>query len=230
MSSGKKRTRKEPLAGELVAEDLGNRVGEKRGWNERGRLLVWGRLEQLADVGGLQGRDPGQARRLEVLANAGGGDHAAVADEGDLLDAGAGAHLPHLRFGAGIAGVAGEQFDRDRTPVRGAEQAEDDLHLARFAVAVVPEGRQGAAPPFQIAGGHVVEDQGVALEMPVREAPLDPGLAFEEPVEHVEHLVARDGSETDQGAEAGIGGLRGEAPGGGQPGIGRQHAGQAVTR
>ena len=44
----------------------------------------------------------------------------------------------------------------------------------------------------------IVEDQGGALEVAVGQRFLDPGLALPEPVEHVEHLVAGDGPETER--------------------------------
>ena len=54
---------------------------------------------------------------------------------------------------------------------------------------------------------------------------LDPGLPLPEPVEHVEHLVAGDGAEAEQDSEAGVGGIGGESPGGGQLGGGMDEAG-----
>ena len=46
--------------------------------------------------------------------------------------------------------------------------------------------------------------------MPSGEALLDPRLPPQQPVEHVEHFVAADGTEAEQGTEAAGGGLRGQ--------------------
>ena len=56
--------------------------------------------------------------------------------------------------------------------------------------------------------------------MPVGQAPLDPRLALQKPVEHVQHLVAGDGPELEQGSEAGRRGLRIQRPCGGELGGG----------
>ena len=109
--------------------------------------------------------------------------------------------------------------------VGGAEQAEDHLLFTLLAVAVVTEGGQRTALPFQVGGGDVVEDQGGALEVAAGQAFLDPGLPLPEPVEHVEHLVAGDGPEAEQEAEAAVGGIGGEPPGGGELGGGVDEAG-----
>ncbi len=94
-----------------------------------------------------------------------------------------------------------------------------------LAVPVVAEGGQRAEPPLQIARAHVVEDQGGVLEVPVGEAGLDPLLAGEQPIEHGEHLVARDGAEIEQGAEAGVGRFRRESSRSGELGVRGEHAG-----
>ena len=54
---------------------------------------------------------------------------------------------------------------------------------------------------------------------------LDPALALEQPVEHVEQLVAGHGPELQQSAQAGVGRVRGEASGGGELGVGAEDAG-----
>ena len=109
------------------------------------------------------------------------------------------------------------------TAVGRAQQPEHDLLLALLAVPVVAEGGQRAEPPLQIARAHAVEDQGGALEVPVGEAGLDPLLAGEQPVEHGEHLVARDGAEIEQGAEAGVGRFRRESSRSGELGVRGEH-------
>ncbi len=87
------------------------------------------------------------------------------------------------------------------------------------------ESGQRAGAPFQMAQGHVVEDQGAVAQVLVGETALDPALALEQPVEHVEQLVAGHGPELQQSAQAGVGRVRGEASGGGELGVGAEDAG-----
>ena len=142
------------------------------------------------------------------------GEHPPVAHQRDAADAEAPADPVHLaRHRGRVRGVAGEDLHGDGTPVGGAEQPEHDLPLAPLAVAVVAEGRERALRAFQVAGADVVQDERAALQVPVGEAPLDPGLALQQPVEHVQHLVAGDGPEPEQGPEARRGGLRIQRPG-----------------
>ncbi len=126
---------------------------------------------------------------------------------------------------ARIRRVAGEHIYGHGTAVGRAEQAEDDLLLALLAVPVVAERGQWRTAPLQIAGRDIVEQQGGALEMPSGEALLDPRLPPQQPVEHVEHFVAADGTEAEQGTEAAGGGLRGQAASGGELGAGLEYAG-----
>ncbi|MDE0532060.1 MAG: hypothetical protein OXI01_11525 [Albidovulum sp.] len=108
---------------------------------EPGLAASVGRLQQLADVGGP-----------EVLEDARGGGHAAVADQGDAGDAEAGAHLGDLRGQrGGVARVAGVRLHRHGAAVRGAQKPVRGLLLALLAVAVVAEGRERAAPPLEVA-------------------------------------------------------------------------------
>ena len=127
--------------------------------------------------------------------------------------------------GGGIGGVAGEDFDCHRTAVGGTQEAEDQLLAVFLAVAAVAEAGEGTMAPFEIAGGDVVEDHGAAGEVAVGEALFDPGLAEQQPVEHVEDFVAVDLAEAEKGSEAGVGGLGGEAACGGEFGIGSVDAG-----
>ena len=61
--------------------------------------------------------------------------------------------------------------------------------------------------------------------MPSRQALLDPDLAAQQPVKHRQHLVAADRTEAEERTEAAGGGLRRQAPGGGELGGGLQHPG-----
>ena len=207
----------EALAGEGGAADLGDRVFQQLVRPQRRRPVGAGRAQQRAEVRGLERRDPVEPGRFHGLVDARGGQHAAVADQGDPLDTEAGPDL--VRHGGGVGGVAGEHLDRHRAAVARAEQAEDDLLAALLAIAVVAEGGQRAAPPLDEAGRRVVQHQGAVPEVPVGQALLDPGLARQQPVEHRQHLVAGDR------AEGGGGGLRRELPGGRELGIRRQHPG-----
>ena len=131
----------------------------------------------------------------------------------------------HLRRQRGRVGrVAGEHLHRQRAAVGRAQQPEHDLALAALAVAVVAEGGQRAVPPLQVGGADVVQDQGGVLQMAAGQAGLDPALAPQQPVQHGQQLVAGDRAQAQQGAEAGIGGVGGEPPGGGQLGVGGEHA------
>ena len=104
------------LAGKLRAEDFGGLVGDQLVRAERGlrgaRRGLDGHLrllEQLADVDGLQRRGPAQSGGFEVFPDAGRGEHAAIAHEGDLADAEPLAGLAHLGPDGGrVRGVADE--------------------------------------------------------------------------------------------------------------------------
>ena len=145
---------------------------------------------------------------------------AEIAHQRDGLEAEALLDLLHLHPDrARIRRVAGEHIYGH------AEQAEDDLLLALLAVVVVAERGQWRTAPLQIAGRDIVEQQGGALEIPSGEALLDPRLPPQQPVEHVEHFVAADGTEAEQGTEAAGGGLRGQAASGGELGAGLEHVG-----
>ena len=208
----------EPLAGEVRARALRHRVGNQRLGLQRGRGVRPRRPQQLADVAGPERRDPVEPGRLEVLADAGRGEHPPVADQRHAVDAEALANLVHLAGeGGGIGRVPGEHLHRHRAAIGGAEEPVGDLPPALLPVAVVAEGRQRAAPTLQVAGRDVIEDQRApALQVPVGQAPLDPGLARQQPVEHGQHLVAGDGPEREPGPEARRRGLRIQGPGGRQ--------------
>ncbi len=84
-----------------------------------GRRMIVGRFEQLADVRGGESRDPVDHRRLEILPDAAGGDHAAIAHKRHPGETEALADFLHLcRQCGGIGGIPFEPLDRDRTAVR----------------------------------------------------------------------------------------------------------------
>lgn len=163
---------------------------------------------QRPDGGGAQRRDPIEAGRLELLVYAGLGDHAAIADQHDMLQGEALLELGDVNGERlGIAGVAFEHLDRDRTAVRRAQQAVDDLQLAFLAVAIVAELGERAAASLHVGRGHVVEHQRAVLEMLARQALLDGRLPLAEPIERIVKLVLVDGPEIQHRAQARSGGL-----------------------
>ena len=95
---------------------------------------------------------------FQHLLNARLGDHAAIADQHNevetLLELG---DLGSQR--AGITGITREHFDRHRTAVTGAQQAEHDLQLVAFAVAAVAASRQRTGPALEPGRADVVEHQ-----------------------------------------------------------------------
>ena len=220
----------EPFAGKVRAGDLGHRVGHQRIRRQR-RGGAGGGPGKLAQVRRLQRRDPGQAGRLQIRPDPGRGDHPAVPHQGDAGNAEPGADLLHLgRHRGRIGGIAGKQFHRNRTPLGTAQQAEDDLPLALLPVPVVAEGGQRTALPLQVGARYVVENQGPVPQVTPGQGPLDPWLALEQPVQHVEQFIAADRAEPEQGAETAGGGLRRQAPRSGQPGVRRQDPGDDRTK
>ena len=88
--------------------------------------------------GRAQRGDPIESGRPQLFVDTRPRDHAAIADQHDMLQA-----EPLFQFvdliteRVGIAGIAFKHFDRHRTTVRRAQQTVDDLHLALLAVAIV---------------------------------------------------------------------------------------------
>src|SRR5262245_42311436 len=97
---------------------------------------------------------------LRSLLDARLGDHPAVADQHHPAELEAAFELGNLRRQCvGIADIAVEHFDRHRAAIGGAEQAIDDLQLARLAVAAIAVLRQWATAALEIARGQIVEHQ-----------------------------------------------------------------------
>ena len=133
------------------------------------------------------------------------------------VEAEAGADLVDLRGdGVGVAGRAFEDLDGDRTAGGGAEQTEDDLQRALLAVAAVAAPGEFAVRPLDVAGGQVVEHQGVFLEMALGEALLDGCLAFDEPVHRGVQLLGVDRAEVEHFPEGGDGAFGCQGAGGGE--------------
>ena len=142
------------------------------------------------------------------------------------MEAEAGADLVDLRGdGVGVAGRAFEDLDGDRTPGGGAEQTEDDLARALLAVAAAAALGEFAVRSLEVAGGQVVEHQGVFLEVALGEALLDGGLPLDEPVHRGVQLLRVDRAEVEHLAERGDGGFGRQGAGGGELRLGVDDAG-----
>ena len=186
----------QPLSGEVRAGDLDDRVRNRDVRRQRA-------LRQLADVGRFQRGDPVEARRAQLLADAGAGDHSAVARQGDAAEAEATSDLVDLPADRRRIGrVAFEHFDRDRASLAVAQKPVGDLPFVAPAVAAVAVVGQPGLAPLHVARAQVVEDQRILRQAPVREAPLDPGLALQKPVQHGEDLVPGHLAQAEQGPEA----------------------------
>ena len=196
----------------VAADDqpLAGKVG--RGYR-RHVALVEQRHLQMAAADGLlerrraQGGDPVEAGGAQILVDARLRDHAAIADQDDVIDGEAAFELGDLVGERhGIGDVALEHFDGDGAAVGRAQEAVDDLQLALLAVAVVAAFGQGAAAAFDIARRNVVEHQRPALEMALRQRGLDRALTLEEPVERGVEFVLADLAQGQLDAEARGGG------------------------
>ena len=176
-------------------------LGEIAGVEERELQLAL--VDQGLDLRCAQAADPVEPVRLQILANTGAGDHAAITDEDDAAQPEARLELVDLRgHRARVTGIAIEDLDRHRTAIGSAQQAVDDLQLAAFAVAIVAEAGERAAAALEVARADVVEDQRAVLEMPFGEGLLDRRLALAEPVECRIELVLVDRAEGEHTAKA----------------------------
>ena len=189
------------LAGEIVARDAGQAPGvEQPGLDD----LLAG---ELVDGVVAQGGDPVEAGRLEILVDAGLGDHAPVADQGGAGQSEALAQRGHLVGDrVGVGGVAGEGLHGDRAAIAIAQQAVHDLRSVGAVVAGVAVRGELAAGAFDVAGGEVVEGEGAGLEMARGEMALDGGLALGEPVHGLVEIVGGGVGDVEEGGEGGAAG------------------------
>ena len=138
---------------------------------------------QLADVGVAQGGDPAEAGVLPQVFDLGVGEHAAVADQHEALQAETVAQgLDLVGHGGGVGGVAGIGLHGERAALAVGEHAVDDDRPAALAVAAVAEPHQGAGTAFVVAAGDVVKHLGVDAEVALGEPLLDAALALQQPV------------------------------------------------
>ena len=106
---------------------------------------------QLLDRRCAQAGDPVEPRRLQFVADARVGDHAAVADDDHASEPEACPELGDLLAQRRrIAGIAGKHLDRHRQAVPIAKQAIDDLRPIPAMVAAIAEACQLTLAPFQI--------------------------------------------------------------------------------
>ena len=178
--------------------------------------------DQRPDLRGAQRGDPVQPRRAHILAQPCRGQHPPVAHQDHAGEAEPVPDLAHLAGdGLRVAGVALEYLDGDRDTVLAGQQPVDDLQPAADPVLGVADGAQRAGPPLKRGGGHVVEDQGPAGQVPRRERVLDLLLPGGEPVHRAVEVIlvtARHAQHLAQGAGRG---LSLQAAGDGQLGVRR---------
>ena len=113
-------------------------------------------------------------------------DHTPVPDQSDSFGPKALYDLLDLRANSlWIAGVANKDLDGQWPTLVVAEQANNDLLFARFAVAIISPGGQGVVFTFQVTTGYVIEKEFRAvlvMEM-IEELEFDLGLIFRQPCE-----------------------------------------------
>src|SRR5260370_27348470 len=185
-------------------------------------------LNKFLTLDRLKRRDPLQALLgFEVIADARRGEHPAIADQHDLLQAETLAQFLDLRRdGLGIACVALEDLHSDGAALRVGHQSEDDLQVAAAFIAGMAEAGERAAAAFKVSGADVVEDQRALGKMAFGGSVFDFLLAPERPIQGVIELGFLDGGvQTEQGRQRGGGGVRMKAAGGSEFGGGFEDAG-----
>ena len=101
-------------------------------------------------------------------------------------------------------------------PVAVQRQTEDDLERALLAVAAVPALGEFAVRSLDVAGGQVIEHQGVFLEVALRQALLDGRLPLDEPVHRGVQFLRVDRDEVQHLPERGDGAFGSQGAGGGE--------------
>ena len=218
----------QPLAGEVLGGDLGQVLLVEQGQLER---AVVG--HQLADGRGAQRGDPpvgvrllGPVVQLVQRGDPGAGDHPAVADHDHLGQPELRAH--HVRDGGergGVAGVAGEDPDRDRAALGVGEQPVLDLQFPFLAVPGVAAGGQRAARALQPRAGQVEQRHlrrvGLRAEVAAGQFRLDGVLPVLQPVHRGVDVIGGRLRDAEVAAQGGV-----TPPGqGGQLGAGPDHPG-----
>ena len=87
-------------------------------------------------------------------------DHTAVANEGDLAPSKTLGNLIDLKGKSlGILSISGEDFDGQRPPGIVTQQANDNLQLSAFAIAVIAKGAKGVVFALEISAGHIIKQE-----------------------------------------------------------------------
>ncbi len=173
-------------------------------------------LHQGADGRASQGADPVQARWCHLLTDPCLGEHPSHPHQNHPREREPFPHRSNLRSHRGwICTIAGEHLDRYRTSLAITQQTERDLHLALPSIPGVTPPCQGARPALHPHRGEVIEHQGALPEVALRQRPLDPLLALQEPVHGAIETVPVHLGMEDLAQSAHRRGL-GEAPGRGQ--------------
>ena len=120
-------------------------------------------------------------------------DHAAIADQHHALDPEALLELADLAGQRrGVADIAFEHFDRNRTALGRAQQPEHDLQLAPLAIAAVAQLRQRTGAALEIGRGDIIENQHAVPQVAPRQRLLDAPLFSSQPVERLVKLLLVD--------------------------------------
>ena len=111
-------------------------------------------------------------------------EHAPISDKGHALAAKARNDFLNLGAdGLGVAGITGKHLNGQGPALGVAQQADDDLLLARLAIPVVAPGGQGVMVAFQVAAGDVIKEEiRAAVGMELFKEPLfEAELVFRQP-------------------------------------------------
>ena len=199
----------QPLAGVVGVGDLGEVVCVEQAHLQR--PVVGG---EFGDLRGAERGDPVETcSRLAQFAqrgDAGGGDHAAVTDQHQVVQGEGVAHRGHdLGERGRVGGVAGKHPHRHRPARRVGEDAVLDLRAALLAVAGVAARGQLAAPPGHPRGRQVEQRHPARIhrrgQMPCRQLFFDAVLAVDQPVHRGVHLVGGRAGHVQVDAEGGVG-------------------------
>ena len=87
-------------------------------------------------------------------------------------------------------------------PSRVQSKPIDDLRPVAAMIAAVAILRQRTVAALEVGRAHVVEHQHAVLEMPPRQAVLDPRLALQEPIQRLVGLAVLDPAEAQDRAQA----------------------------
>jgi len=157
------------------------------------RQLQRSLLDQLLHLRRLQGGDPGHALLLGERLQVGLRDHAPVDHEHDRPQPEAKPELLHLvEQRLVVVDATGEDLDRDRPPLRLADEPVDDLERAAAAVARETAGGKRAGEALEVGGRDVVEDERALAEVAAGKPGLDRRLTLPQPVHRRVELVGVD--------------------------------------